>query len=202
MAVISNRLISRLYQFTHMSCGFLFVALLIRWLILLPLVGSKFLPGVIHEFLCYLLVYSSVSELIWLLKFRGFIKTFSTRTFMKDLNFLYFVLVMHYYDDYEHAPVLKNASYSSFIIGVAFTQAYSHCNSLFKRSTLVGRGTIWKADTYFMMPLLYLSEMYLLLLNLRNPSFHTFPLLDKLNRVVLVIFLPVALSLYGYQLRA
>ena len=199
MALISSRLISRLYQFTHISSGFLFVALLIRWLILLPLVGSKFLPGGIHEFLCYLLFYASISELIWLLKFRGLFGTILTRTFVKDLNFLYFILVMHYHDDYEHAPVLKNASYSSFIIGLACTQAYSHWYGLFKRPINQKKGLVWKIDTYLMMPLLYLSEMYLLLLNLRNPSFHTFPLLDKLNKVVLVIFLPVALPLYRYQ---
>lgn len=199
MALISSRLISRLYQFTHISSGFLFVALLIRWLILLPLVGSKFLLGGIHEFLCYLLFYASISELIWLLKFRGLFGTILTRTFVKDLNFLYLILVMHYHDDYEHAPVLKNASYSSFIIGLGCTQAYSHWYGLFKRPINQKKGLVWKIDTYLMMPLLYLSEMYLLLLNLRNPSFHTFPLLDKLNKVVLVIFLPVALSLYRYQ---
>lgn len=199
MAFISSRLISRLYQFTHISSGFLFVALLTRWLILLPLVGSKFLPGGIHEFLCYLMVYASVSELLWLLKFRGVVGAVRTRTFVKDMNFLYFVMVMHYHDDYEHAAVLKNASYSSFIIGIALTQAHSHWNKLFKRSTDQKRGYVWKMDTYLMMPLLYLSEMYLLLLNQQNPSFHTFPLLDKINKVVLVLFLPVALSLYRYQ---
>lgn len=199
MPILSKRLTARLFQLSHISSGFLYVALLARWLILLPLVGSKFLPGGIHEFLCWLLIYSSILELVWLIKFRGIVGGVLTRRFVKDVNFLYFVLVMHHYDDYEHAPVLKNASYSSFVIGLALNQAYSHWCSLFKRPVHAKKSRFQKADTYLLMPLLYLSEMYLLLLNVQNPSFHSFPLLDKINKVVLIAFLPIALSLYKYQ---
>ncbi|QLL33058.1 hypothetical protein HG536_0D05790 [Torulaspora globosa] len=199
MALVPQRLVARLYQLSHISSGFLYVALLARWLIILPLAGSRFLPGGIHEFLCGLLIYSSVLEILWLVKFRGVVGGVMTRTFLKDVNFLYFVVVMHYYDDYEHAPVLKNASYSSFIIGLACTQAWSHWRSLFRRSVDGRRSRVEKVDTYLMMPLLYLSEMYLLLLNVQNPGFHSFPLLEKINKAVLVIFLPVALSVYKYQ---
>lgn len=199
MALVSQRLVARLYQLSHISSGFLYVALLARWLIILPLAGSRFLPGGIHEFLIGLLVYSSVLEVLWLVKFRGVVGAVMTRTFLKDVNFLYFVMVMHYYDDYEHAAVLKNASYSSFIVGLAFTQIRSHWRSLFKRPAVATRSSVEKLDTYLMMPLLYLSEMYLLLLNVQNPSFHSFPLLETVNKAVLVIFLPVALSVYRYQ---
>ncbi|QLQ80051.1 hypothetical protein HG537_0D00510 [Torulaspora globosa] len=199
MALIAQRLVARLYQLSHISSGFLYVALLARWLIIVPLAGTRFLPGGIHEFLCGLLVYSSVVELLWLVKFRGVVGAVLTRKFLKDVNFLYFVMVMHYYDDYEHVPVLKNVSYSSFIVGLACTQAWSHWRSLFKRPVGGRRSSVEKIDTYLMMPLLYLSEMYLLLLHVQDPGFHSFPLLDKVNKVVLVIFLPVALSVYRYQ---
>lgn len=199
MPILSKRLVARLYQLSQISSAILYVALLSRWLILMPLAGSKFLPGGIHEFLCWLLIFASVVDIVWLVKFRGIVGGVLTRSFVKDANFLYFVLVMHYYDEYEHAPVLKNASYSSFIIGLACNQAYSHWRSLFKRLPNENKGIFEKFDTFVLMPLLYLSEMYLLLLNVQNPGFHSSPLLDKINKVVLVAFLPVALSLYKYQ---
>lgn len=198
-ALVSKRLISRLYQLYRLSSSFLYAALLTRWLILLPLVGSKFLPGGIHEYLCYLMLYSSVVELLWLYKFRGFCGATFSRTFVKDLNMLYFVVVMHFYDDYEYALILKNSSYSSFIIGLAWTQAHCHWCKLFKSDENKKKGWAWKVETFFMMPLLYMSEMYLLLLNVQNPSFHSTPLLDEINKVILITFLPIALSLYKYQ---
>lgn len=97
----------------------------------MPLVGSRFLPGGIHEFLIYLMFCSSIMEVIWLLRFHGFKYGLLSRTFLKDLDFIYLVSVIHFYDDYEHALILKNASYSSFIISLSLSQAYCHWCKLF-----------------------------------------------------------------------
>lgn len=199
MAVFSLRIISKLYQFYQICTAFLYFALLARWIILLPLVGSKFLPGGIHEFLCHLMVWSSVVELVWLFGFRGLKGGIQSRTLVKCLNFIYFVAVLHFHDDYEHALVLKNTSYSSFIIGLSLTQSYSHWCKLFKRGYVTKRSLFYKLETWIWMPLLYTSEFYLLLLNVQNPNFHSTPVLDKINKVVLVLFFPIALTLYKRQ---
>ncbi|GAV54641.1 hypothetical protein ZYGR_0AN01090 [Zygosaccharomyces rouxii] len=200
MAILSRSMVSKLYQWYQICTTFLYLALLARWIILLPLVGSKFLPGGIHEFLCHLMVWSSMAELVWLLKFHGFKKGFQSRTLVKCLNFFYFVTVLHFHDDYEHALVLKNTSYSSFIIGLSLTQAYSHWCKLFKRGFVSKRSLFYRLETWIWMPLLYISEFYLLLLNVQNPNFHSTPVLDRINKVILVLFFPIALTLYKRQL--
>lgn len=192
-------LVFKFYQLYHISAAFLSAALVIRWLILFPLVGSKFLPGGIHEFLCYTMVYCSVCDLIWCFGFHGFVGGLCSATFVKNMNLLYFVVVMHYYDDYEFALVLKNITYSTFIIGLGSSQAYYHCCKLFKGYQRRKKSIIWKFNTLFMLPLVYISELYLLLLNVQNPSFHSTPLLDIINKVLLVTFLPIALSFYRCQ---
>lgn len=200
MALLSISMIARLYQWYQICTTFLYLALLARWIILLPLVGSKFLPGGIHEFLCHLMVWSSLVELVWLFKFHGLKDGLQSRTLVKCLNFFYFVAVLHFHDDYEHALVLKNTSYSSFIIGLSLTQSYSHWCKLFKRGYISKRSLFYKLETWIWMPLLYTSEFYLLLLNVQNPNFHTTPILDRINKVVLVLFFPIALTLYKRQL--
>lgn len=193
-------IVSRLYQYYRLSASFLFAALLARWLVLLPLVGTKFLPGGIHEYLCYLILYASFGELFCLFGFHGLFGALTSSTLLKNLNMLYFVAVMHFYDDYEHAPVLKNSSYSSFIIGLSFTQMYCHWKKLFKH-THGRKNSIWrKVDTLAMMPLFYLSEFYLLLLNVQNPNFHSTLPLDRLNKFVLVVFIPLSLHMFKKQI--
>ncbi|EDO15374.1 hypothetical protein Kpol_460p9 [Vanderwaltozyma polyspora DSM 70294] len=194
-AVNKGKFIHRLYQYYHICTTFLFCTLLARWLILMPLVGSRYLPGAVHELLIYLLGISSLIELFWRFYFHGLKNGFMSLTTLKDVNFLYFVRVMHFYDDYEYELVLKNTTYSSFIIGLSFTQAYCHWNNLFKRqkSSYGIRSIYWKINTWIMMPTLYLSEFYLLLLNNRNPNFHSTPLLDKINKCALVVFIPISL---------
>lgn len=197
--LLSRSMIFKLYQLYQIGSAFLYLALLARWIVLLPLVGSKFLPGGIHEFLCHLMVWSSLIELFWLFMFHGVIGGLKTRTSVKCFNFFYFVAAMHFHDDYEHALVLKNTSYSSFILGLSLTQAYSHWCKLFKRGRTLKKTFLFKIETWVMMPLLYVSEFYLLLLNVQNPNFHTTPILEHINKGVLVIFFPVALSLYKKQ---
>lgn len=195
--LFSKLFVHKLYQYYQIATVFLYCALLARWIILQPLVGSKFLPGGIHEFLIYLLGISSIIELFWQVLFHGILNGLLARTALKDFNFLYFVGVMHFYDDYEHALVLKNTSYSSFIISVGFTQAYCHWHKLFKGGRFVSkRSNFWKINSYVMLPLMYTSEFYLLLLNVQNPNFHSTPLLDKTNRVILVSFFPIAITAY------
>lgn len=184
---------SRLYQYFRLSSSLLFVSLAARWVALFPLVGAKFLPGGIHEFLCYLMVYAGLFEIVWTLAFRGFKKTLFSRTFLKDVNFLYFVANLHFYDDYEHALVLRSICYSSFILTLGASQAYCHWCKLFKGSGKKRKTFLSIADTFATLPILYLSEFYLLLLNVQTPNFHSFPWLETLNKIVLVVFIPVCL---------
>ncbi|CCE63341.1 hypothetical protein TPHA_0E02490 [Tetrapisispora phaffii CBS 4417] len=197
MAIIAlDRLIHRLYQYYQISTTFLYVALIARWIILFPLVSSKFLPGGIHEFLIYLLGISSIVEMLWQFYFHGVIRSLKSRTVLKDMNFIYLVRVIHFYDDYEHAVILKNTSYSSFILALGFTQAYSHFNKIFKGNKVSKRSWFWKINAFIMLPTLYLSEFYLLLLNLNNYNYHSTLLLDKINYLVLIVFLPLSCLLY------
>lgn len=191
--------IYKLYQLFRILSTLVYFSLVMRWMVLFPLVGTKFLPGGIHEYLCYSMVLCSIGEFLLSLKFHGFIGGLCSATSLKDFKFLYFVFVMHYYDDYEFAQVLKSAAYSAFILGLGFSQAYCHWCNLFKGIKRRKFGIVWKFMTYLMLPLLYISEFYLLLLNVQNPSFHSTPLLDLFNKVVLVLFLPVALSFYRNQ---
>lgn len=162
----------------------------------MPLVGSRFLPGGIHEFLIYLMLCSSIVETIWLLKFHGVKNGILSRTFLKDLNFIYLVMVIHFHDDYEHALILKNSSYSSFIICLSLSQAYCHWCNLFKRKGAKKRTLIWKANTFITLPILYLSEFALLLLNIQVKNYHSTPTLDVINRVVLLAYFPILLTAY------
>lgn len=196
----SIRFVHKIYQYYQLSTSFLFAALLARFIVLAPLVSLRFLPGGIHEFLIYLILYATIGEIFWLFKFRGVKNGIFSRTFIKDLNFLYFVLVMHFYDDYEHALILKNMAYSYFIVGLSTSQGYYHWTQIFKRAGFKERTLLWKIYTYVSLPLLYFSEFYLLLLNVQNPGYHTTPLLNKINKVVLVLFFPIALSLYKKQI--
>lgn len=162
----------------------------------MPLVGSRFLPGGIHEFLIYLMLCSSIVETLWLLKFYGVKNGILSRTLLKDLNFIYLVVVIHFHDDYEHALILKNSSYSSFIICLSLSQAYCHWCKLFKRKGAKERTLIWKANTFITLPILYLSEFALLLLNIQVKNYHSTPTLDIINRVVLLAYFPILLSAY------
>ena len=190
------KLTHKLYQYYQLATSFLYAALLIRWLILMPLVGSRFLPGGIHEFLIYLMFCSSIMEVIWLLRFHGFKYGLLSRTFLKDLDFIYLVSVIHFYDDYEHALILKNVSYSSFIISLSLSQAYCHWCKLFKRKGVKERTLVWKVNTFVTLPILYLSEFALLLLNIQVKNYHSTPTLDIINRVVLLAYFPVLLTAY------
>lgn len=197
MAVRIDEFRAKLYLYFNISCAFLYFALFLRWLILLPLVTSKFLPGGIHEFLCYLMLYSSIGDILWSLKFNGISSVFLDRSLLKRLNFLYFVVVMHYYDDYEHAPVLKNASYSNFIIGLSFSQSYHHWCQLFRSLKGGERKTAWsRLNMFIAIPLLYLSEFYLLLLNTQNGNYHNGNLITQINRIVLIVYLPICMHTY------
>ena len=192
-----SHIVSKLYQYYQLASSFLYVALASRWLILFPLVGVRFLPGGIHEFLMYLLLGSSLLELVWLFVFRGLKGAFRQRTVYKDMNFLYVVGVLHFHDDYEHALVLKNISYSVFIVALGVSQAYCHGTQLFKRAPNYRRKTLlWRLNTFVALPALYISEFCLLLLNLQFPNYHTTELLRAVNQVVLVIYFPVALTCY------
>ncbi|CAI1974545.1 hypothetical protein SEUBUCD646_0F01050 [Saccharomyces eubayanus] len=190
------RLVHKLYQYYQLATSFLYAALFTRWLILMPLVGSRFLPGGIHEFLIYLMLCSSIVETLWLLKFYGVKNGILSRTLLKDLNFIYLVVVIHFHDDYEHALILKNSSYSSFIICLSLSQAYCHWCKLFKRKGAKERTLIWKANTFITLPILYLSEFALLLLNIQVKNYHSTPTLDIINRVVLLAYFPILLSAY------
>lgn len=192
-------LLYKLYQYYHLSCTVLFAALWARFTILLPLVGRKFLPGGIHEYLCYLLAVSSAIDIVWIGYFYGLRRLWFNPTLWKDLNFIYFVGVLHFHDDYEHAPVLKNTSYSTFILTLSLNQSYHHWCKMFKRTPGTRRRTIiWKFNYWCLMPVLYISEFILLLLNVRNPNFHSTPWLDRLNQFALVVYLPVVISIYKY----
>ena len=62
----------KLFQLYQLQTTLLYLALFGRWLVLMPLVGSRYLPGGIHEYLCYLLVIVSVFEVLWSLYFHGY----------------------------------------------------------------------------------------------------------------------------------
>ncbi|SCU82958.1 LAFA_0D00980g1_1 [Lachancea sp. 'fantastica'] len=184
---------ARFYQYFRITSSFLYAALVARWAILYPLVGSKFLPGGIHEFLCYLIVYAATAEILWNFVFHGLTKTALSRTMLKNVNLLYFVGNFHFYDDYEHALVLKSGAYSSFIVALGLSQTYCHWCKLFRSPRHKRRTFLQTLDTFVTLPVLYLSEGYLLLLNLQTPNFHTDPWLQIVNKAVLVAFIPICL---------
>lgn len=198
-----SRIVSKLYQYYRISNAFLYAALFTRWLILFPLVGGRFLPGGIHEFLIYLMAYSTVGEIGWLFKFRPFKRALLSRTMLKDLTFINFMLSLHYYDDYEHALVLRNISYSVFIVSLGLSQCYVHSSQLFKRgertSSSSHRSLVWKVYFYVLLPVMYISEFNLLLLNVQYPSFHKLPWLNFINEGILIAFFPIAISCWRKQ---
>ena len=83
-----RRLVVKLYQFFHISSAFLYCALLVRWLVLLPLVSRKYLPGGIHRFLCCLMVYSAVGNILWWIKMRGLAWSIFNRHNLKNINLI------------------------------------------------------------------------------------------------------------------
>ncbi|SCU95477.1 LADA_0G15830g1_1 [Lachancea dasiensis] len=191
---------ARLYQYFRLTSAFLYASLFARWAILLPLVGIKFLPGGIHEFLCYLIFYAAAMEICWTFAFHGLKRTLISRTLLKDVNLLYFVANFHFHDDYEHALVLKTPAYSSFIATLSISQAYCHWCKLFRGPVQSRRTALWKLDTCVTLPLLYFSEFYLLILNLQTPNYHTVPWLLTVNKVVLIAFVPAALHCLKKQI--
>ncbi|SCU86460.1 LAMI_0D02168g1_1 [Lachancea mirantina] len=199
ISLTASKIASRSYQYFRLSSGFVYSALLARWLALYPLVGSKFLAGGIHEFLCYVMVYSATGELFWNLKHYG-VKRVQGRTVLKNVNYLYFVATLHFHDDYEHAPVLKSRSYSLFIIALSLTQAYCNWSRLFKPVNRSRKSMWWKIDSIALQPVLYLCEFYLLLLNLQTPNFHSYQYSELINKLILIAFIPMALHAYRKQI--
>ncbi|CAL9728503.1 beta-1,6-glucan synthesis-associated protein Keg1p [Monosporozyma unispora] len=206
-----SRIVSKLYQYYRITNAFLYAALFTRWLILFPLVGGKFLPGGIHKFLISVMVYSTLGEIGWLFKFRTWKRAVLSRTMLKDLTFINFIATLHYHDDYEHALVLRNISYSLFIVSLALSQCYVHCSQLFKKdsprqgSTAVlptthnGKSMVWKLYSYVVLPIMYISEFNLLLLNIQYPSYHKMPRLEVVNKIILVLFFPLAITCWKKQ---
>lgn len=204
-----SRIVSKLYQYYRITNAFLYAALFTRWLILFPLVGGKFLPGGIHLFLIYLMVYSTFGEIGWLFKFRPWKRALGSRTMLKDLTFINFITILNYKDNYEHALVLRNISYSIFIVSLALSQCYVHCSQLFKRqprrqedvvlSQKNGKSMIGILYTYILLPVLYVSEFNLLLLHVQYPSPSKLPWMEVINKVILVLFFPIAFMCWRRQ---
>ncbi|KAL3231435.1 hypothetical protein RNJ44_00470 [Nakaseomyces bracarensis] len=189
--------IYKIFQLYQLQGAFLYLALLLRWLVLMPLVGSRFLPGGIHEFLIYLLGVTSIFDILWGVYFRGFVGGVLNRNTLKSLNYLLVIANLHFYDDYEHAPLLRTSAYSSFIIALSLFESYQHWCKLFKRGPNHKRKTTyWKFISLFIVPVLFLSEFYLLLLNLNTPNFHMSDSLESFDKFILVIYFPVALTAY------
>lgn len=214
------KFVHKLYQYYRITNAFLYGALFTRWLILYPLIGGKFLPGGIHMFLIKLMIYSTVGELIWLFKFRSWGKAIFSRTMLKDLNFINIIVTLHYKDNHEYALVLRNVSYSLFIMSLALSQCYVHCSNLFKKErprninrdntsnndnpdvvmTVSNRkSTISQIYSYLLLPILYTSEFNLLLLNVQYSDFNDLLWLQLINKVILVLFIPIVLTCWKRQ---
>ncbi|KAH3900829.1 Keg1p SCDLUD_002282 [Saccharomycodes ludwigii] len=183
--------ISKLYQLSRLITLILYTTLLGRWIGLIILVDVKFLPGGIHEFLCNILVFSSALELFWMLVVFHYINWF---TLLKNLNFIYIVVALNFWDDYEHAPLLKTYSYSIFIIGLSLSQMYCHWRKLFKSGNTNSKSLQFLLNKWIWSPSLYISEYYLLLLNMHQyRNFHNTLALETFNKIVVVIYLPILL---------
>ncbi|CCK70038.1 Keg1p KNAG_0D02890 [Huiozyma naganishii CBS 8797] len=188
-----TRIINRLYIYYQLSTSVLFLALFARWAVLYPLVSGRFLPGGIHVFLISLICYATVGELLWSLKFRRVSGTLKSATLLKDANLLYFCLAMNHISDYDHSLVLKNISYSAFIIGLSLSQCYVHATQMFKRGEpLWFSGFLRRVYVYILLPVMHLSEFNLLLLNVQSSQSIESPVLDIVHKIVLVFFLPLA----------
>ena len=215
-----SKLVRKLYQYYRITNTFLYAALFTRWLILFPLVGGKFLPGGMHMFLIKLMIYSTVGEIVWLFKFRSWRRAILSRTMLKDFNFIFVILTLHYRDNYEYALVLRNISYSLFIVSLALSQCYVHCSNLFKQeppkrtnnnntndnnNTVVLRTSskkmtiLSKIYSFVILPTMYTSEFNLLLLNVQYSNFNNLPWLQLLNKIILVLFIPVVLTCWKRQ---
>lgn len=216
-----SKLVRKLYQYYRISNTFLYAALFTRWLILFPLVGGKFLPGGMHMFLIKLMIYSTVGEIVWLFKFRSWKRAVLSRTMLKDFNFIFVILTLHYRDNYEYALVLRNISYSLFIVSLALSQCYVHCSNLFKQepprrtndnntndnnnNTVVLRTSskkttiLSKIYSFVILPTMYTSEFNLLLLNVQYSNFNNLPWLQLINKIILVLFIPVVLTCWKRQ---
>lgn len=215
-----SKLVRKLYQYYRISNTFLYAALFTRWLILFPLVGGKFLPGGMHMFLIKLMIYSTAGEIVWLFKFRSWKRAILSRTMLKDFNFIFVILTLHYRDNYEYALVLRNVSYSLFIVSLALSQCYVHCSNLFKQepprrtnnnntndnnNTVVLRTSskkttiLSKIYSFAILPTMYTSEFNLLLLNVQYSNFDNLPWLQLINKIILVLFIPVVLTCWKRQ---
>lgn len=216
-----SKLVRKLYQYYRISNTFLYAALFTRWLILFPLVGGKFLPGGMHMFLIKLMIYSTAGEIVWLFKFRSWKRAVLSRTMLKDFNFIFIILTLHYRDNYEYALVLRNVSYSLFIVSLALSQCYVHCSNLFKQepprrtndnntndnnnNTVVLRTSskkttiLSKIYSFVILPTMYTSEFNLLLLNVQYSNFNNLPWLQLINKIILVLFIPVVLTCWKRQ---
>lgn len=215
-----SKLVRKLYQYYRISNTFLYAALFTRWLILFPLVGGKFLPGGMHMFLIKLMIYSTVGEIVWLFKFRSWKRAILSRTMLKDFNFIFVILTLHYRDNYEYALVLRNVSYSLFIVSLALSQCYVHCSNLFKqepprrtnnnntndnnnavvlRTSSKKMTILSKIYSFVILPTMYTSEFNLLLLNVQYSNFNNLPWLQLINKIILVLFIPVVLTCWKRQ---
>lgn len=215
-----SKLVRKLYQYYRISNTFLYAALFTRWLILFPLVGGKFLPGGMHMFLIKLMIYSTAGEIVWLFKFRSWKRAILSRTMLKDFNFIFVILTLHYRDNYEYALVLRNISYSLFIVSLALSQCYVHCSNLFKqepprrtnnnntndnnnavvlRTSSKKMTILFKIYSFVILPTMYTSEFNLLLLNVQYSNFNNLPWLQLLNKIILVLFIPVVLTCWKRQ---
>lgn len=215
-----SKLVRKLYQYYRISNTFLYAALFTRWLILFPLVGGKFLPGGMHMFLIKLMIYSTAGEIVWLFKFRSWKRAILSRTMLKDFNFIFVILTLHYRDNYEYALVLRNISYSLFIVSLALSQCYVHCSNLFKqepprrtnnnntndnnnavvlRTSSKKMTILSKIYSFVILPTMYTSEFNLLLLNVQYSNFNNLPWLQLINKIILVLFIPVVLTCWKRQ---
>ena len=215
-----SKLVRKLYQYYRISNTFLYAALFTRWLILFPLVGGKFLPGGMHMFLIKLMIYSTAGEIVWLFKFRSWKRAILSRTMLKDFNFIFVILTLHYRDNYEYALVLRNISYSLFIVSLALSQCYVHCSNLFKqepprrtnnnntndnnnavvlRTSSKKMTILFKIYSFVILPTMYTSEFNLLLLNVQYSNFNNLPWLQLINKIILVLFIPVVLTCWKRQ---
>ncbi|ODV59544.1 Keg1p ASCRUDRAFT_27989, partial [Ascoidea rubescens DSM 1968] len=150
----------RLVFFNNMVFFFLWFCVLSRLLILLPLVGRKFLPGGISDFFHVVATISTLSEVLFSF---SILKIRKSRIFFKifkflNLMFIIWVVLINY------KRITRHWSYSLLIFSYSFDETINYFKFLFNLSWV---NCFRKYKIFFIFPLQKFSEIVLLMLSLQ-----------------------------------
>lgn len=188
----------RLVLFNNLVFFLLWFCCLVRLLVLAPLVGRRFLPGGIAEYFQYLYTASLISQFV----LSAFIFKFPRRLTLLKLSKAVAGLFVTWAVVYHFPKISRHTSYGFYLFAVSAQETLNYFYYFYPTNLL----KYFKRRSFLVLyPVQKITEIALILVSFRfiqqkidNDYYYLFSYLMK---GILVSYIPVSISIYGFLWR-